>query len=382
MDTFKVVDLFCGSGGLSLGCQMASPSFEIIAGVDIIPDFVKSFKYNHSEAISICSDLGKKKIDGVLSKNGIDKKEVDVLIGGPPCQGFSTVGNRLVKDSRNLLVQRFAVAVKGIEPMAFLMENVPGLISMKNEKGQQVIDELIKNFYDLGYRTQVNLLQALEYGVPQNRKRVFFAGFRKDLKTNFHWPPYTHTPKKSLFTYSNKTSFNNYLTVSDAISDLPPLEDGGGDNEIEYPNSYNTPYQKWARKGSNKLTNHVAPKHLPIVKKRISLIPPGGNHSSLPKNLQLKSGYPNIYGRLKYECPASTITANFGCASAPGKFLHPEYNRVLTVREGARLQSFPDKSRFFGSLTSRYKQVGNAVPPLLSRAIFNQIFSALRDAVK
>lgn len=358
----KVLDLFSGAGGLSLGFEMAG--FDILAGIDIEKPFLKSFEVSHPNSIAINEDLSNKDIKSVLKNNEIDYKEIEVVIGGPPCQGFSTAGNRMVDDPRNKLVRVYAKAIKDLYPCLFLMENVPGLASMKNGIGERVADELIKFFEDMGYKTHFNVLVAADYGVPQLRKRIFFVGVREDFEDTFLWPKKTHYPKDSLMPFSDS---NNYLTVTDAISDLPKLN--AGEVATEYDCPPQTKYQKWAREGSKKLYNHKAPKHSDVVIERIKNIPQGGNHSDLPEKLKLKSGYPNIYGRLSSVLPADTITGNFGCASAPGKFLHPTDNRVLTVREGARLQSFPDHVEFFGTLNQMYKQVGNAVPPLMAKAI-------------
>jgi DNA (cytosine-5)-methyltransferase 1 len=305
--------------------------------------------------------------------SGISIKEVDVLIGGPPCQGFSTVGNRMIDDPRNNLVREFARAVGIIRPSAFVMENVVGLVSMKNGLGEPIVSELLKVFEGLGYKTYYKILVAADYGVPQLRKRLFFVGFRKDLNASFLWPRKTHHPRTSL----NVLAFgeHRYLTVRDAISDLPRLRAGEEKSEYELPPQ--SDYQRWARAESRELSNHRAPKHSDVVLKRIRSIPPGGNHSNLPDELKLESGFPNIYGRLSWDEPADTITANFGCASAPGRFIHPEDDRVLSVREGARLQSFPDRVKFFGSLTQQYRQVGNAVPPLLAKAVATSVRRAL-----
>jgi DNA (cytosine-5)-methyltransferase 1 len=368
---FKVVDLFCGAGGLSLGFRMSG--FDIVGGIDNEECFLKTFKNAHPNAIAIKEDLSKNKVKEILEKYGINTEEIDVIIGGPPCQGFSTVGNRMIDDPRNKLVKIFAMAIKELRPPIFLMENVPGLASMKNKIGQFVVDELLEMFEKIGYNTTYKLLTAADYGVPQFRKRLFFVGTRKDLNILFSWPKPTHFPKSSLHSH---ICGKIYVTTWEAISDLPGIKAGETSNcYISKPLSE---YQEWARKGSKKLTNHACPKHTKQVLERIKNIPPGGNHSNLPEYLKLKGGYPNIYGRLTWDSPADTITGNFGCVSAPGRFIHPRDDRVLSVREGARLQSFPDKIEFFGSLTQQYKQVGNAVPPLLAKAVAVEILNALK----
>jgi DNA (cytosine-5)-methyltransferase 1 len=366
----KAIDLFSGAGGLSLGFEMAG--IDILAGIDVEKQFLRSYEFSHPNSIAILEDLSQQEIIPLLERYNIDPNEVEMIIGGPPCQGFSTAGNRMVDDPRNRLVKVFAKAIKDLNPNLFLMENVSGLASMKNGVGESVADELIKFFEKMGYRTYSKVLVAADYGVPQLRKRIFFVGVRKDIKNTFSWPKKTHYPKGSLMSFSDA---KEYLTVIEAISDLPKIN--AGEFSLEYDCLPKNGYQKWARGSNKKLYNHKAPNHSELVIERIKNIPQGGNHSDLPEELKLKSGYPNIYGRLKSGFPADTITGNFGCASAPGRFIHPIYNRVLTVREGARLQSFPDCIEFFGSLSQMYKQVGNAVPPLMAKSLAKSVLSIL-----
>lgn len=368
----KIVDLFCGAGGLSLGFEMAG--FEVALGVDIEECFLKTYSKSHPNALAIKEDLSKKSLCGILSQNGIESKELIGIIGGPPCQGFSTVGNRAIDDPRNSLVREFARAIKEVRPAFFLMENVPGLATMKNGLGTLIVEEIHEFFEDLGYFVASDTLNSAHYGVPQLRRRLFFVGFRRELGLKFTFPAKTHFSKTALNIFFSSGS--PYLTFSDATSDLPSIKDGEkGDNYASEPRNN---YQAWCREGNPPLKNHITPKHSNLVLKRIKSIPPGGNHSNLPPELRLKSGYPNIYGRLKMDEPADTITGNFGCASAPGRFLHPIDDRVLSVREGARLQSFPDRVEFFGTLSQQYKQVGNAVPPLLAKAIAEAILRQIR----
>jgi len=366
-----VIDLFCGAGGLSLGFEMAG--FEILAGVEIEPNFLKSYTNSHKNTLGILENINHLDLVKHLDKNDINISDIDLVIGGPPCQGFSTVGNRMVDDERNLLVKEFVRIVSDIKPKIFVMENVAGLSSMKNGLGELIKDELFGLFDEIGYNTTSKVLLAADYGVPQLRKRIFFVGIRKDFEYNFHFPKPTHFDKGTLFTSND----NLYLTVSDAISDLPQIEcNEHSDNYISEPHN---DYQENLRSGSKKLLNHKAPKHSDIVLERIKNIPQGGNHGDLPEDLKLKRGYPNIYGKLHENKPADTITGNCGCASAPGKFIHPNALRVLTVREASRLQSFPDHIEFFGNASEQYKQVGNAVPPLLAKSLANEVKKIINE---
>ncbi len=359
----NVLDLFCGAGGLSLGFEMAG--FNILAGFEIEPNFLDTYKNSHPNTKGFNVDLNSIDILSFLKDNNIDPKDIDVVIGGPPCQGFSTVGNRMIDDPRNNLVRIYADIVNEIKPKMFLMENVSGLASMKNGQGDLIKDELIDIFNEIGYNVKSKVLLAADYGVPQFRKRIFFVGIRKNYKTTFKFPKPTHHDKNSLLTYYENS--NMYLTVRDAISDLPTIE--CNESAEEYDKYPENDYQKFCREKSPRLFNHKAPNHSKVVIERIKNIPQGGNHGDLPDDLKLKRGYPNIYGKLDENKPADTITGNCGCASAPGRFLHPTSNRVITVREASRLQSFPDYVEFMGSSSQQYKQVGNAVPPLLAKAI-------------
>jgi len=367
----KTLDLFCGAGGLSLGFEMAG--YEVLAGVDNEESFLKTFEKSHENATPIKKDLHDNGIKDVIENEQIDLNDIDVVIGGPPCQGFSTAGNRMIEDPRNELVKEYTNSIREIKPKVFLMENVTGLSSMENGVGELVTDELVDIFEEIGYKTKYKILNSVNFGVPQKRKRLFFVGIKDEINIDFRWPEPSYFSPNSLSAF--KDSSKTHLTVRDAISDLPKLKAGGEINN--YKKEPENSYQRWARKKSTRLLNHHAPNHGKTVLERIKNIPPGGNHSDLPEELQLNSGYPNIYGKLEWDSPSDTITGNFGCASAPGRFLHPRDNRVLSVREGARLQSFPDHIEIFGNKSEMYKQIGNAVPVVMATklgiAIKNQI---------
>ena len=368
---YNVIDLFCGAGGLSLGFEMAG--FNVLAGFEVEPNFLDTYRNSHPKTACYNVDLKDLDIISFLNRKNINPNEIDIVIGGPPCQGFSTVGRNKIDDPRNDLVKTFASIVGHIKPKMFLMENVAGLISMKSIDGILIKDKLINIFNEKGYEVKFKVLLAADYGVPQLRKRVFFVGVRKDFNYNFQFPKPTHSEKNSL----SNNEFNPYLTVKEAFSDLPIIDC----NEFadKYSKDPLNEYQKFCRGDNLNLYNHKAPNHSKIVIKRIKKIPPGGNHTDLPENLKLKSGYSNIYGKLEENKPADTITGNCGCASAPGRFLHPTINRVITVREASRLQSFPDFVEFKGSNSQQYQQVGNAVPPLLARAIAFEMAKSLAN---
>lgn len=370
MDKRKIVDLFCGAGGLSSGFDNY---FETILGNDNQDYMIDTFKHNFPNAISILGDITKINIKDELFKNGITQDEIFGVVGGPPCQGFSSVGNRMIDDPRNRLFKEFVKTVDQLQPNFFLMENVKGMQTMKNGFGELVINEIMDDFKNIGYNVASKLLPAINYGVPQKRERFIFLGYRKDLNKIPEFPTETHNEINTL----NNNKYIS-LTVKDAISDLPILNPGESYENKDYSNIPNTEYQKMLR-GKNKIIfNHKAPSHSEYMVERIKRVPQGGNHKDLPNEYKLKKGYSNIYGRLSWDKPADTITANCGCVSAPGRFIHPRDNRAITVREAARLQSFPDSFKFFGNLNFQYKQVGNAVPPLLAKNIAQKIYEDLK----
>ncbi len=308
----------------------------------------------------------------------VNGKEVEGIIGGPPCIGFSSVGNRRQDDPHNMLVFFFIKWVEYFKPAFFVMENVKGILTMC--KGQ-VAKKIKKMYTDIGYNFKMLVLLAAEYGVPQLRERVFFIG-TKDNSVQYIRIKKTRRKEANQKTLLEGVSLPSFLKVKDALSDIlditPFIKNKRNDLIMDYNKPPKTQYQKYLRKNSDKLYEHVAPNHSGGVIDRIDHIEQGRNHASLPKEYQLKGGYPNMYGRLHLNKPADTITGNCGCASAPGRFIHPTQNRAISIREAARLQSFPDEYRFFGSMKDRYKQVGNAVPPLMATAIAK----AIKEVIK
>lgn len=345
----NVIDLFCGAGGLSEGFEDAG--FKIVAGNDVDKNMIASFKLNHPNARAIAEDIAQIDVDKLLSEIGKTKEDIDLVIGGPPCQGFSTVGNRKEDDPRNRLFYEFVRFVREIKPKMFVMENVPGLMTMKKGEVREIIR---KEFENLGYKVNIEILKSEDFGVPQKRRRVFFVGNQFGKNFKFPEPEFDGITK-------------NFRTVWEAISDLPSLEVNKESNE--YKNEPENEFQRFLRNGQLKLEEHKSPNHSEMMIERMKHIKQGQNHSHLPQYLKLNSGYPNIYGRLIADVPSDTITGNCGCISAPGRFIHPFDNRAISVREGARLQSFRDSKKFVGPQNSKYKQVGNAVPPLLARAL-------------
>lgn len=350
----RVIDLFCGCGGLSLGFLNAG--YDVLVGVDNDDAALKTFAFNHKESKALNTDLSTD--EGIAEIKGlVSDKKIDVIIGGPPCQGFSLTGSRDINDSRNTLYLAVVKAVREFKPNAFLIENVPG---MANLYGGAVKHQIINTFTDLGYNVTVTdkPLLAADYGVPQMRKRMFFVGLKKDLGS-FEFPKPTNTS-------------DNYISCSDAISDLPDLENNFGNEIDEYRMPATTEYQKKMKQNSSKLYNHVATNHQDWVKWTIGLVPDGGNYKDLPPGVGESRKFNEAWTRYASNKPSRTIDTGHR------NHFHYKYNRVPTIRENARLQSFPDDFIFLGNKTQQNRQVGNAVPPLLGYAIAQQILKYLK----
>ena len=347
-----VIDLFAGVGGLSLGFEMEG--FDILLANEFDQSIATAYKENHKSTNVVVGDITSLDLSKVF---GEYVNKIDVVIGGPPCQGFSQKGKRkTINDERNFLFKHYVEVVKFVKPKYFVMENVPNLLPA--EKGF-FLNEIKGLFKGYGYSIRYGILNAADYGVPQNRRRAIIIG--KYLAT----PPELPLPCKQK------------VTIWDAISDLAYLESGEGEFEQEYRNSPKSDYEKKMRKGSKILYNHMATKHSALALERLSLIPPNAGKEVLPKEHITKSVYSGTWSRMKQNDVAVTITTRFDTPSS-GKFTHPFLNRAITVREAARLQSFPDTFKFIGSKMSQMKQVGNAVPPLLARKIARVIMHDIK----
>ena len=337
----RVIDLFSGVGGFSLGFRMAG--FEIALAID--KDIAESYRINHPETKMINEDITKLDIEDVFKEY---KNKIDVVIGGPPCQGFSQKGQRKsINDDRNFLFRYFYNVVNVLRPKYFVMENVPNLLTTENGYFKK---EIINLFKEIGYNLNADVLTASDYGVPQNRKRAFILGKLGKEKLELPRP----------LNIKNK--------IWDAISDLAYLESGEGEFKQEYNIEPQSEYQRLLRADSKYLYNHIATKHSEIAIERLKMIPPNKGREVLPKEHLTKSIFSGTWSRMIKDEVAVTITTRFDTPSS-GKFTHPYLNRAITVREAARIQSFPDDFVFYGTKSSQMKQVGNAVPPLLSKQI-------------
>jgi len=363
----KIIDLFAGVGGISSGFEKVG--FEVVSANEYKEEIANTYIKNHPKTKMIIEDITKVKSKDLL--NG--EKEIDVIVGGPPCQGFSMAGRRIrggegafLNDPRNELFKEFIRVVKEIKPKVFVMENVAAML---NIHGGAVKDEIIESFKKIGYETKVHVLLAAEYGVPQMRKRAVFIGNRIGIDPEKFFPEKTHGPK----------STKPYITIAETILDLPKVSAGAGAFESEYDSTKNiSEYQKERRGKNKKLYNHQATQHDPRIIEILKNIKEGEGRSSLPKALQTKSVHSGAFGRLNRDKPAYTITTRFDTPSV-GRVTHPSQHRALTPREAARIQSFDDDFIFYGSKSSIGIQIGNSVPPLLAKAIAKKIKKILLD---
>lgn len=358
----KVIDLFAGVGGLSYGFSN-DDCFEIIAANEILPNMAKAYELNHPDVKMYCKDIKDFGIMDLKSDFGIKEEEIDLIIGGPPCQAYSTVGKRLIDDPRGKLFQEYYRVLKEIKPKVFLFENVKGLLSMQNG---ELLTTIILAFESLGYKVTHKVLNAADYGAPQIRERVIIIGTR--LNSKFNYPAPTHyNPENGTPIYNLKP----YLKLSEAISDLPFIK--SGEESFNYTSEPENEFQKLMRKNAPlKVMDHNAPKNNLKLIKIMENLPDGGTPDDLPTELKPKSGFANTYCRLWWNRPSTTITRNLGTPSS-SRCIHPKAPRPLTTREGARIQCFPDNYIFFGSKSDKNLQIGNAVPTFLSIALKESI---------
>jgi DNA (cytosine-5)-methyltransferase 1 len=359
MKKLKVIDLFAGAGGLSYGFEK-NGNFEVVAANEILEAPAKAYSLNFPNCKVYDKDIKEFSAKDIEKDLGIRASEIDIVIGGPPCQAYSTVGKRLMSDPRATLFQEYHRLLKEFKPTFFLFENVKGLLSM--QKGD-LLKAIIDDFESLGYSVQYKILNAADYGVPQLRERVVIIGTKH--KKPFVYPEPTHSQKSKqgkLFDFKKP-----YLSIKDAISDLPLIK--SNESSKVYLTEPQNSFQQLMRKNAPKeLADHSSPNNNLKLVKIMELLPDGGSPLDLPAELRPSSGFKNTYCRLWWEKPSTTITRNLGTPSS-SRCIHPKAPRPLTTREGARLQSFPDDYIFFGSKSAKNLQIGEAVPPLLSIAL-------------
>lgn len=339
-------DLFAGVGGMSEGFRMAG--FDVAFAVEFDKDIAAAYQKNHTETDVYAEDITQVDVQELHKKH----PQIDVIIGGPPCQGFSQKGKRLsLDDPRNFLFQQYVRFVKEFKPKYFVLENVPNIITTSNGYFK---DQIVAAFNELGYDVTYGILKAIDFGVPQDRHRAVFIGQLGKLEIGLPKPTGEHT------------------TIKEAIYDLPFIESAEGDEVSFYDKPAESAFAKELRRGATVLHNHVATSHSKLALERLALIPKGAGREVLPKEHRTKSIYSGTWCRLLEDGVAATITTRFDTPSS-GRFTHPILNRCLTVREAARIQTFPDDFIFYGSKSIQMKEVGNAVPPFLARAIAREI---------
>ena len=356
-----VVDLFCGAGGLSHGFSQAG--FRVVAGADHNAAAGRSFSASHPEAKFLGGKIQDLVVADILKTTGLKAGALDVLVGGPPCQGYSVFNHqRGTHDPRAGLFKEYLRIVAGLLPRWLVMENVPGLISVADGG---IIREIQEGMGALGYRVEWKILKAEEYGVPQERRRIVFMANRVGA-------PILH-PKPT-----HGEGLRPFVTIWDAIGDLPPLANGEAWIGAGYGAPPSTAYQSEMREGCVVLKNHSAARLSPVNIARMKHIPVGGSWRDipiemLPQGLKTAKRYDHTkrYGRPRKDDLSSTILTK--CDIHWGAFIHPEQERSISIREAARLQSFPDSFEFVGTKTEQSIQIGNAVPPLLGRAVAEAI---------
>jgi len=386
----KMIDLFAGAGGLSEGLREAG--FKSLYANEVVPTYANTYRVNHPKTIVESADIRTVNARKVRETLGLDVGDLDLIAGGPPCQGFSiNAPKRSTEDRRNHLFREYLKFVEEFNPRAVLIENVPGLVSFS---GGGTLEAILQSLRDLNYSADVQILYAPHFGVPQTRWRTIIIGLRDSDNPLEAFPAAERAaPMRINFTSKfggrpivalpQSIELPPHTTVQDAIGDLPSLMNGESGAEVKkYATTAQNSYQEALRAGSDGVRNHEAPKLSPVNMERLSHIPAGGNWTDIPFNLLPKgmqaarrSDHTKRYGRIAPDGLASTILTK--CDPHWGAYFHYSQDRAFSVREAARLQSFPDTFVFTGSKADQYEQVGNAVPPLLAAAVGQSISAAL-----
>ncbi|MBN2575232.1 MAG: DNA cytosine methyltransferase [Deltaproteobacteria bacterium] len=375
MPRFTAIDLFSGAGGISLGLHAAG--FDVLLANDWDVASARSYRRNFPKTPFIEEDIRKVSGRRILAKAKAAPREVDLLVGGPPCQGFSIIGARVVHDERNDLFRDFLRIGEALKPRCMVIENVTGLATLAQGA---IMREILDGFRQLGYTAGFAELLAAQYGVPQMRWRMVFVGFRKDLsiEPSMGFPKPTHGSRGIGELIPNCTipagDMNGFITTREAIGDLPPV--GPGKLVPEYTGRPRSAYQHEMRSGlTTELYNHYAPKLSPKNMARISALKEGQDWRDLPRELlpegmrrALRKDHTRRYSRMTWSGVPRSIITRFRDPKS-GEYTHPEQDRTISIREAARIQSFPDRFAFEGSYSEQYDQVGNAVPPKLAAAI-------------
>jgi len=345
---YNIMDLFAGVGGLSYGFSKI-PEFNIVAANEIEKDIAAAYFLNHPNVTMLNCDICS--LTDHMLHDALGGKKIDIVVGGPPCQSYSTLGKRQMDDRANLFIQ-YKRVLGILRPKAFIYENVVGLLSMNQGR---LFNTVLSEFSELGYELKYKVLNAVNYGVPQFRERVILVGFLGENKYEFPEPTHGEGLKP-------------YVTLKDALGDLPPLSSGETNNT--YLHEPDNDFLRFVREGSEQLTEHTAPRNGEHLIRIMQALKEGQSKDDLPEEIRPKSGYGNTYAKLWWNRPSTTITRNFACPSS-SRCIHPRDSRAMSIREGARLQSFPDTYKFYGSDSMKRLQIGNAVPPLVPYSVIS-----------
>lgn len=356
MSKYNILDLFAGVGGLSYGFSKLS-EFNIVAANEIEKDISIAYSLNYPEVKMLNCNISS--LTEEMLYEATNGQKIDIVVGGPPCQSYSTLGKRKMDEKAGLFMQ-YKRVLQILQPRAFVFENVAGILSMDHGR---LFKRINFEFKEIGYDLKYEILDAADFGVPQHRERVILVGFRG--ANNFVYPEATHGVGKK-----------PYVTLREAIGDLPILK--SGQQSTEYMQEAYSDFLKFVRADSNVLSEHIAPKNGAHLVRIMETLKDGQSKDDLPENIRPKSGYGNTYAKLWWDKPSTTITRNFACPSS-SRCIHPRDSRAMSIREGARLQSFPDDYKFYGADGMKRLEIGNAVPPLLSIAIAKKMAEALND---
>lgn len=357
VEQYNIIDLFAGVGGLSYGFSVL-PQFNIVVANEIEKDISAAYTLNHPNVKMLNCDICDLTEDGLHKV--LDGRKIDLVVGGPPCQSYSTLGKRRNDERANLFMQ-YKRILGILQPRAFVFENVTGMLSMN--KGQ-LFRRIQTEFEELGYDLKHEILDAVDFGVPQHRERVILVGTKG--KNRFVYPTPTHGD-----------GLKPYVTLKDAIGDLPQLS--SGEKKNYYSAGITNDFLAFVRNENETVVQeHGAPKNGEHLIKIMKALKDGQSKDDLPEDIRPKSGYGNTYAKLWWNKPSTTITRNFACPSS-SRCIHPRDSRAMSIREGARLQSFPDDYQFYGSDGMKRLEIGNAVPPLLSMAIARQMLDVLNQ---
>lgn len=369
---FKVIDLFAGVGGLSYGFEHDN-EFKVVAANEILKPMATAYSLNNPEVKMYNRDIKDLSFSDLESDLGLKKGDIDVIVGGPPCQAYSTVGKRLIDDPRGKLFQEYFRILKEIMPKIFVFENVKGMLSMMHG---ELIETVVSLFESIGYNVQYKVLNAADYGAPQIRERVIIVGTLG--KGRFVYPEPTHTGDRGEGLFS--ANLKPWVTLGEALGDLPSMK--AGEEKNQYACAPQNEYQALMRKNaSDTIAEHNTSKNGAHIVRIMEALPDGGAPEDLPEDIRPTSGFKNTYCRLWWDKPSTTITRNLGTPSS-SRCIHPRDPRPLSTREGARLQGFPDDYIFYGTKGEKNLQIGNAVPTFLSKAIKESVKEFLNKNIK